>query len=93
MCATLLPRVCSSSWSLSATGSSSSCSSTTFTLTLEDSSDRAGIEAKVLAKYKVTGGELVTRFVGIEVARTRAHTTLTQTACPHEATTLEQSKW
>ena len=38
------------------------------------------IEAKLLAKYKITGGELVTRFVGIEVARTAAHTTLTQTS-------------
>jgi hypothetical protein len=51
-----------------------------FTLTLEDEMDRAAIERTVLAKYKITGGELVTRFVGIEVERTPAHTTLTQTS-------------
>ena len=51
-----------------------------FTLTLECADDRVGIERDVLSHYKITGGELVTRFVGIEVARTRAHTTLTQTA-------------
>ena len=51
-----------------------------FTLGLEDETDRIEFERKVLLKYKITGGELVSRFVGIEVARTLAHTTLTQTA-------------
>jgi hypothetical protein len=51
-----------------------------FTLALEDEADRAAIEAKLLAKYQITGGEPVTRFVGVEVARTSAHTTLTQTS-------------
>jgi hypothetical protein len=51
-----------------------------FTLALECSADRAEIEKRVLVDYKITGGELVTRFVGIEVARTQAHTTLTQTS-------------
>ncbi len=51
-----------------------------FTLSLEDETDRPAIEQAVLAKYKITGGELVTRFVGIEFARTTTHTTLTQTA-------------
>ena len=44
-----------------------------FTLTLEEEADRLAIERAVLAKYNITG-------VGIEVARTTTHTTLTQTS-------------
>jgi hypothetical protein len=51
-----------------------------FTLTLECAADRAVVEREVLSHYKITGGEPATRFVGIEIARTKQHTTLTQTA-------------